>query len=74
MTTTPSAVPTVLGACCYCGSADPREPYVYHFDDAHGLAIRLYCSDEAACTARQNTEALWAARYALTQLGRKVVA
>jgi hypothetical protein len=46
-----------------------------HRYDTDGRPRRLWCVDEAACTARQNTEAAWAEqRWTITEADRQVLA
>jgi hypothetical protein len=67
-----SPEPNVYGACLYCGSVE--EPQVHAYEPG-GAIRRLWCSDEAACTERQNAEARWAEeRFVITEAGRQALA
>jgi hypothetical protein len=64
--------PNVYGACLYCGSVDG--PMVHRYD-TDGRPRRLWCVDEAVCTARQNAEAAWAEqRWTITDADRQALA
>jgi hypothetical protein len=65
--------PQVHGSCIYCGNSSPRDAYVHCYAST-GQVRRLWCSDAAACEARQAEQAHLALGYVITDAGRQALA